>query len=850
MIADEFRRRPIQVLLDTGRFIQVHEKSPPKGNKDFFEGDNEGFATHKARLIRRIESIADAMASSRMAAGFLRTQLRENALGKSYRPLSVLFTPHNSFAFVGTDTVGELLIQATPDGLRRLAQRILERAEVEPRKSPNRETGELEERPSRYRAEVGALSELYLHDEGERVRFSAAEAVEWMSQPGVLGGYIVELFRTVPSAAPEAVATITQQFIAALQRLPVGLRVRHLNSGASSSAAQVSALALTVQLVSDARIKDLQLLGHVESVEGGDLLDAKEYLPDLTLAHHASLIDLLSQQSLVRSVELPPMLEAAPAGIGIRRTAPTIPPPAPGARYPVVGVIDGGIAELATLTPWRAGSARLVSDDDKDHSHGTFIAGLLAGGVTLNPHLAGKMEQSGCKFYDLDIFPRKELRRQYYSGDIDFFFDLLDEKIREAKERFKVRVFNLSFGVRAPSARFGYTVLAERMDNLARNNDVLLVVSAGNLEARAARPLWPRDANAATAMLAGFSGNQQISPPAEQFLGLTVGAINSLGVPGHEPDLPTTYTRRGPGAGGSRKPDLSHYGGVSPSPSSANRTGLASLGADGASVEQCGTSFAAPIAASTLATLDFRLEESASRETLLVLPVHRAIRASYLSASSLRHIARDFVGFGTPPVADEILQDEDSAITLLFSDVLMRGRMLEFAFAWPGVLTLPGGRCRGRVALTLAFTPPIDAAHRDEAMRVELDAHLSQESYDPTTMTSTWDSALTQDGSGLPQGMPKTERYMLMAGLKWSPIKKYHSNMRGRGSSSNWKLSVTSLSRAGAPFPRDGIPFSLLLSISDPLGKAPVHDQMRNTLQSQGVALADITVAHRIRQRP
>ena len=39
--------------------------------------------------------------------------------------------------------------------------------------------------------------------------------------------------------------------------------------------------------------------------------------------------------------------------------------------------------------------------------------------------------------------------------------------------------------------------------------------------------------------------------------------------------MPTTYTWRGPGVGGARKPELAHYGGVE----TTSQTGLVSLSA-------------------------------------------------------------------------------------------------------------------------------------------------------------------------------------------------------------------------------------------------------------------------------
>jgi hypothetical protein len=45
--------------------------------------------------------------------------------------------------------------------------------------------------------------------------------------------------------------------------------------------------------------------------------------------------------------------------------------------------------------------------------------------------------------------------------------------------------------------------------------------------------------------------------------------------------------------------------------------------------------------------------------------------------------------------------------------------------------------------LTLAYTPPIDAAHKEEAMRVQLEAHLHQERLDSDTGEIGWESRLT-----------------------------------------------------------------------------------------------------------
>jgi hypothetical protein len=75
--------------------------------------------------------------------------------------------------------------------------------------------------------------------------------------------------------------------------------------------------------------------------------------------------------------------------------------------------------------------------------------------------------------------------------------------------------------------------------------------------------------------------------------------------------------------------------------------------------------------------LDQRLERQSSRETLLALPVHRARRPEALNKRPLRHVSREFVGFGMAPVSDIILNDEPHSVTLVFSDRLLAKQRLE-----------------------------------------------------------------------------------------------------------------------------------------------------------------------------
>ncbi len=90
---------------------------------------------------------------------------------------------------------------------------------------------------------------------------------------------------------------------------------------------------------------------------------------------------------------------------------------------------------------------------------------------------------------------------------------------------------------------------------------------------------------------------------------------------------------------------------------------------------------------------------------------------------------------------------------------------------------------------------------------------------------------------------------MVLHGFKWWPVKKYTQSLKRKGNSSSWRLVVDSLSRAMVDYPRDGIPFAVILSISDPDKKAHVFDDMRRGLIAQGVNISDIRTTHTVVQR-
>jgi hypothetical protein len=243
--------------------------------------------------------------------------------------------------------------------------------------------------------------------------------------------------------------------------------------------------------------------------------------------------------------------------------------------------------------------------------------------------------------------------------------------------------------------------------------------------------------------------------------------------------------------------------------------------------------------------LDHAIEGEVSRETLIGLLVHHAEMPAPLQATALAPIARHMVGFGMPPSADRILETGDHAITLVFASRIRRDQQINFRFPWPASLVGPGGKCRGRAKITLVSTPPLDARFGSEFVRVNINATLQQEQ-----AGGGWKGQLKPLYLPTKRQAPAIEAERIEHELKWSPVKVLAKTFpQGVGPSSNWRLFVDYLTRAGEVMPEEGVPFTAIVTISDPDAEQPVFNDMRQNLQALGTQIADIRTAARITPR-
>jgi hypothetical protein len=245
------------------------------------------------------------------------------------------------------------------------------------------------------------------------------------------------------------------------------------------------------------------------------------------------------------------------------------------------------------------------------------------------------------------------------------------------------------------------------------------------------------------------------------------------------------------------------------------------------------------------AILNSEIEGDVSRETLLALLTHHAKTPAPLQDPLLNVVG---AGHGMPVPVAEILEGGDNQITLVFATRIHRDKQMRFPFTWPTCL-VAGGKCRGRARLTLVASPPLDQRFGAEFVRINVEAALQQEKIDKKGKVS-WHGQLK------PLYLPSNssdhpfEAERIEHGLKWSPVKVYGDNMpQGRGTSSNWRLLVSYLSRSdNQEMSEEGLPFTAILTISDPRGEEPVFNVMRQQLSTL-VQLTDIRTAARISTR-
>lgn len=782
--------------------------------------------------------------------GFVEVRLTQDAWAKSHRPVDRLFKPELA-KLVGGNEIADLVFRVSSASLRQIAE-VVATAKPDATERVHPETGKVRVVISELKSETGAIEAVQLWGPEHRDAPSVKEAIAHLKQRHLAAYYRVELFDDIGLADgviddDGSDDVLVADFWRRLKRMAnrVGIAVTH-DTGSHHPAMGIALLSGEPNLI---------VRRERDFVGEDNLLSSRaNFDPD----DHRELLNLLTGHPLVKTVSLPEVVkspndleftvsrsDAVPAHVQksavrsfIRRRGTDM----PDRTYPRVCVVDGGISD--EFKRWIVHQEHVVSV--RDENHGSNIASLLVAGKGLNEPIAEYLEEDGCELIDLAmITPRAAVAGSTYSTGTSGFLDQLDRLIGEVKAETPFRIINLSLNIEKAVPEGKTSESARRIDEISRKHDVIFVISAGNARNTAMRLEWPLSVTDALQTLLG-SGDR-LHEPADTIANVSVAALNPPKVERIVAKAPARYSRRGTSQR-TVKPDFCHFGGAYRGEGKA--TGLLVTEANNEYRYVCGTSYAAPLVAKTLAQLDLETAGRAPREVLLALLYHSAQLHAPLNHKDLKTAAKQLVGFGLPGTAAQILGNSFSSFTFVFFEHLKAGEEFKHDFQWPASLTNAAGECTGVIRATMVSAPPTSHRYGAEAARMNMDLYVRQHN---GKLTKKGDLSFEKrvdpvHAHAAPKGKSR-EASLLSESLKWSPVKVYQGSFKDEGVSANWRFGVEYLERDKTlnNMPEQGVPVAVVVSISDPEGKTPVADEMRASLLRSGIELRDIRAAMRAR---
>ena len=417
-------------------------KSPGGGRNKFLDISDKEQAVFVEQVQAVREYFSDALSGSNIPA-VARVVLKEDALAKTYRPQSIF--SRDTCPVFGGETIGSLLVSVRPAGLNRLEEAI--------RRKPTNAIAQDLATISRIEPYTGedAIGLWGISEFSEHIRTEKLEKVK------------VRLFR---HRDPALNNQIYQSFLAMANDL--GL----------SAPEQLS-------YSTDVTVYRLRGVANEEQV--------------------ARLANFVGTQSLSPFPQFALFAQYIPQGVA---SVASFPLPSPEIDYPLVGVIDSGTdPSNEVLRPWIAiRDEEDVPAADQDNNHGSFVAGLIANGRSLN-HGDQRFPSAQSKIIDVVALPKEGTR-------IDE--DDLVQTIRRAVSKYpQAKVWNLSISkVNALCEDDIFSDLAVVIDSVQEEFDVTFCICAGNYSSLPLRGWNPPE---------NLGEDDRVHPPADSIHAVTVG---------------------------------------------------------------------------------------------------------------------------------------------------------------------------------------------------------------------------------------------------------------------------------------------------------------------------------------
>ncbi|MEW6540803.1 MAG: S8 family peptidase [Bacillota bacterium] len=424
---------------------------------------------------------------------------------------------------------------------------------------------------------------------------------------------------------------------------------------------------------------------------------------------------------------------------------------------PLACVVDSGIVAGHPLL-----SGVVVDERDFDSGentpvdkvgHGTHMAGIVVYGDIVDC-LRRNSWLPRVRLLSAKVMRRLE-NDQVGFGDEKRVETQVREAITAFVREYSCRVFNISFGHQFRQYRGGRQLpWAQMLDELARELDIVIVVSSGNVGSPAI-PVASTSASFQEAVREQLLTDEHaLIDPATAALSLTVGSVargetsfQATTKPAHRPPLvgspagcPSPFTRSGTlsesGMGVSRgiKPELTAFGGNSSLIAGTNwrkqdpLLGEPSLRFDYQGTRllsvACGTSVSAAHVTHCCAVIADELRRANPRGTppsanlIRCLAVHSArvseqaarwMGEGYTEAEAEKRILRT-IGFGQPDINRAAFSTEQRT-TLIAEDEIPLDHFHLYEIELPDEFVTRSGRRSVRV--TLAYDPPIRGTRKD-----------------------------------------------------------------------------------------------------------------------------------------
>lgn len=467
---------------------------------------------------------------------------------------------------------------------------------------------------------------------------------------------------------------------------------------------------------------------------GGAVLD--QYIgPSITMLRlrvRGTLVQTLLAVDDVASIDLPPKPDLV-TGEALDLALGDLPEVTPADEdLPVIGIIDSGVNAHPLIEDILVGSIAVPEElgEADNFGHGTRVAGAAVFGDLRAQLAAGTLQRSS------RLCSAKVVNERGGFSDRKLVPSQMREAISTLNARFGCRIFVISLAdTRAPYSGGKVGAWAATLDELARELNVVIFVSAGNRSPRAGAALEQAVTDYPHYLI---ENSNRLYEPAGALNVVTVGALaHGEGIdeelaqdirvrPITRQFEPAPFTRVGPGVGGAIKPDVVDFGGTMVFDPVAmrlrNGESLASAGVltlhhqpvERLFTSGSGTSYSTPLVAFKASQI-FRLMPDASANLIRALlvgaaevPVEASERLSPLGEEATRAVC----GHGHIDL-ERAAYSNDSRVVLYAEDELPLDHFAVYEIPIPEPFQSEAGRRTLKV--TLAYDPPVRHTRTDYA---------------------------------------------------------------------------------------------------------------------------------------